>query len=152
MKRQTIIRPLLIAMTIPALTLAISSPASADGYITWQNKRTNKYLTATDDGVRGDSNRTDNATWVDIANSDGSYNEWSPGRGCLTGYYRSVYTEPCSSGQSDATNWWQRWWEISTSSGWKLQNRQTGYVLDDDGYGNIYANSTDWNNSNQRWR
>ncbi|MEV5283503.1 hypothetical protein ACFYMW_25230 [Streptomyces sp. NPDC006692] len=148
----------MIAAAIPALVVAASGSASADDWVSWKNAKSGKllifgisdHLGEVKGGVPGTGWDYE---WWDIQNSDGSWNETqgtNPGR-CLTGYYRQVYTEPCNAWR-DGTNSWQRWSEISTSTGWKLQNRQTGYVLDDEGSGGIYANETDWNNSNQRWK
>ncbi|MEU9986247.1 hypothetical protein AB0E10_05435 [Streptomyces sp. NPDC048045] len=149
-------KALLVATAVPALLVSTSAAASADGWVTWKNQKSGLYLTANNSGaVKGDwampgVNETA-YQWYDTSNSDGSYNE-SNGYGmCLVGYYRQVYTEGCNS-RRDQTNWWQRWYEISTSSGWKLKNRQTGWILDDEGHGGIYANSGDYNNSNQRWK
>ncbi len=144
MKRK-MAKALLVATAVPALLVSTSVAASADGWVTWKNQKSGYYLTANSGGtVKGNwampgVNETE-YQWYDTSNSDGSYNE-SNGYG----------TEGCNS-RRDQTNWWQRWYEISTSSGWKLKNRQTGWILDDEGHGGIYANSTDYNNSNQRWK
>ncbi len=153
----------MVAMAIPALVMATSGSASADDWVTWRNGKTSLYLTygwgdyqgQVKGGLGGTGWET---SWWDQANSDGSWNETtgtydSSGLGrCLTGYYQQVYTESCNA-NSDQTNWWERWKEISTSTGWELKNVETGDVLDDNGSGGIYANSNDVGNSdaNQRW-
>ncbi|MGW6876059.1 hypothetical protein ACWGHA_27435 [Streptomyces xanthophaeus] len=145
------------AAIIPVL-LATSGSASADGNVTWSNKRTGKYIGTMASGpnkgkvynnLSGGAN-----SWYDQRNSDGSYNQVSrylPGY-CLTAYGSEVYTEKCNA-TPDGTNWYQRWYEVSTATGWKLQNKQSGAILDDNGNGTIYANGTDYGNSNlnQRW-
>ncbi|WP_329467096.1 hypothetical protein [Streptomyces sp. NBC_01431] len=154
MKKMNIAKSLLVAAVIPTLLMAASGSASAGTGVTWKNGQTGYYLLADKAGSVWDSDLTnDQNVWSDISNSDGSWNEVNAYNAqCLTGYYRQVYTENCNYG-TDGTNWWERWYEISTSTGWKLQNRETGYILDDDGHGDVYANSNDVGNSdhNQRW-
>ncbi|MEW2490389.1 hypothetical protein [Streptomyces sp. NPDC048411] len=148
-------KSIVMAAAVPVLLAATAIPAQADGSVTWRNNKTDRWLSAARSGssiVTG-SVLWDgpNSNWYDIQNSDGSWNEQG-GLGCLTGYGRQVYTEPCDS-RRDMTNWWQRWYEISTPTGWKLQNKQTNYILDDAGNGAIYANENDVSTSkNQRWR
>ncbi|MFE9571789.1 hypothetical protein ACFYMW_25235 [Streptomyces sp. NPDC006692] len=154
---KNIAKALVIAAAVPALVMTASGAASADGWVSWTNNNSNLLLQADFNGtVKGaafpSSSSSWSADWFDTQNSDGSWNEANGASGgCLVGYYRQVYTEACHA-YRDGTNSWQRWSEISTNTGWKLQNRQTGYVLDDAGSGGIYANEKDWNNSNQRWR
>lgn len=157
MKRKNVARALVAAAAVPAFLMGTAGQSFADGNVTWHNgtgdwlgtiaSGNNRGAVVT--GLSGGGN-----SWHDQQNSDGSWNEVSnylPGY-CLTGYYRSVYTEPCNA-TKDGTNWWERWYEISTPTGWKLQNRETGYILDDDGNGNIYANVNDAGDGdrNQRW-
>ncbi|MGW3202715.1 hypothetical protein [Streptomyces sp. NPDC001135] len=155
MKRK-MAKALMVAAAVPALLVSTSGAASADGWVTWKNVKSGYYLTANSGGtVKGDwampgVNEND-YQWYDQSNGDSSYTEYNGWGMCLVGYYRQVYTENCSKGR-DQSNWWQRWYEVSTNSGWKLKNRQTGWILDDEGHGGIYANSTDYNNSNQRWK
>ncbi|MEV0412591.1 hypothetical protein AB0I68_17730 [Streptomyces sp. NPDC050448] len=153
--KQKMVRALVLAAAVPVL-VAVAAPAQADGWVTWRNKQTDRWLSSYDDGsVRGDEVQSvsDWDGWLEIQNGDGSYNLQAHHSGkCLVGYYRQVYTEDCNP-RRDQTNSWQRWDEISTSTGWKLRNRQTGYILDDEGHGGIYANVNDVNTSkNQRWR
>ncbi|WP_405882619.1 hypothetical protein OG762_31030 [Streptomyces sp. NBC_01136] len=153
MKKLNVVRSLLVGAAIPSLLMVTSGSASADGYgITWRNGKTGNYLTAYYNGKVGDdAHYQGESDWNDIENSDGTWNEVNVHLGqCLTGYYAQVYTENCNSG-TNGTNSWERWYEWPTSTGWELKNVETGYILDDDGYDNVYANSTDWANSNQRW-
>ncbi|WP_157597328.1 hypothetical protein [Streptacidiphilus rugosus] len=85
--------------------------------------------------------------WTDTAHSDGGYTEVNEGSGnCLdSNYSGQAYTHNCLSGDM-----YQRWYEISTNSGWCLWDLQTGKVLD--------ANPTVYTNTNygdgdsyQRW-
>ncbi|MFI1165786.1 hypothetical protein ACH4UM_19765 [Streptomyces sp. NPDC020801] len=154
--KQKLVKSLLAVAAVPALVAVASAPAQADGWVTWKNVKTGNYLLFDGNGnVKGGwaaPGTSWDYDWYDFQNSDGSYNEAPGGGNCLTGYYRQVYTESCNA-RRDQTNWWQRWYEISTSTGWKLKNRETGYILDDEGHGGIYANVNDVNSSqNQRWR
>ncbi|MFJ4093040.1 hypothetical protein ACIPYS_15775 [Kitasatospora sp. NPDC089913] len=91
--------------------------------------------------------------WYDEQTNDGSYVERGAIRTCLTNYNDLVYTEPCDGDASaNASNWYQRWYEISTPTGWKLQNRMTGRILDSNEYGQVYTLG-DFGDSdlNQRW-
>jgi hypothetical protein len=139
------------AAAIPALVLGASGVASADGNVTWVNAKWSGYRLGNSGGKVFLGNAT--FSWHDVQNSDGSWNEVSNLDGqCLTGYYTQIYTEPCNSGK-DGTNWWERWYEVSTNSGWKLKNRETGYILDAGDPGNVYGNATDYGDGdpNQRW-
>lgn len=156
-----IAKALLVAVAVPALVLTASGAASADDWVHWKNAKSGQYLLYGVSDYKGQVKGGQPGTgweyeWWDIQNSDGSWAQTTgvietTGMGrCLTGYWRDVYTEPCNANR-DQTNWWQRWYEIPVGSGWKLQNRQTGYILDDEGHGGIYANKDDFNNANQRW-
>ncbi|MFJ3906302.1 hypothetical protein [Streptomyces sp. NPDC090025] len=154
------VRAIMVAAAVPALVMSASGAASADAWVTWKNTKSKLWLTyeRSGGGVKGDRGGVQwEPDWWAVWNSDGSwnmstgtYNSDGSSR-CLTGYYRQVYVENCWNNR-DQTNWWQRWYEIPASDGWKLKNRQTGYVLDDEGSGGIYANATDYNNENQRWK
>ncbi|MFI9254638.1 hypothetical protein [Streptomyces sp. NPDC053069] len=155
-------KALIAAAAVPALLVATSGSASADDWVMWQNAKSHLFLTHGWGDYQGQVKGGMGGTgwepqWWDIQNSDGSWNETAgtnetpgPGR-CMTGYWRQVYTEPCNP-YRDQTNNWQRWREIPTNTGWKLQNVQTGWILDDEGHGGIYANDHDYGNANQRWK
>ncbi|WP_037624084.1 hypothetical protein [Streptomyces aureus] len=156
-KKPGLITALLTTMTVAATLMTATGSANANSgdLVTWKNHKTNYFLTFEKGGiVKGNYGTGSNNHWQEIKNSDGSWNLITDDgyRYCLTGYYRQVYTEPCD-GAPNGTNTWERWYEIPTQTGWALKNRQTGYILDDDGNGNIYANSNDVGNSdpNQRW-
>ncbi|MFJ4798835.1 hypothetical protein [Kitasatospora purpeofusca] len=155
------IKSLLVATTATGLILGATGIASAaSGTVTWGSNRYPGFLSDIGGGRVTTYADTSNIplahVWYDIQNSDGSWNEVNAQTGwCLTSFSnQAVYTEPCSSGK-DATNWWQRWYEIQTPTGWKLQSRMTGFILDSGGPypNNVYANPTDWGDSNsaQRW-
>ncbi|WP_153068650.1 hypothetical protein [Streptomyces orinoci] len=149
-----------VAAAVAPLLLAVTAgSAHADGTVTWSMNYYPGYLS----DVRGGHDITTYAdtskipmahVWYDIQNSDGSWNEVNANTGwCLTSYDTQVYTEPCNSAK-DGTNWYQRWYEIKTDAGWKLQSRMSGYTLDggaDPTTNNVYANPKDYGNSFQRW-
>ncbi|MFJ4672774.1 hypothetical protein [Kitasatospora purpeofusca] len=66
----------------------------------------------------------------------------------MTAYWNnSVYIEGCNSA---SPNSYEKWWEISTSTGWKLQNVATNLILDSNSAGSVYAIGNNDGN-NQRW-
>ncbi|MFJ9953613.1 hypothetical protein [Kitasatospora sp. NPDC091207] len=161
MTKARIFNILAAAATVPVLAIGFAGPASADGNVTWKNGVGNPSHTSGGSGLYLISNSAGGGVattnyrfgWHDIQNSDGTWNEVDSYGRCLTGYGNQAYTEDCNSGR-DGTNTWQRWREINTGSGFKLQNVQTGGFLDNSGnggWGGVYVNGTDWNNDNQRW-
>ncbi len=153
--KQKIVKTLLVAATLPALLIGTSTSAFADGQVWWVNNKTGKDLMYDSYGnVWGGRYDPEvrNHDWYETLNSDGTWNIGNGFGHCLTAYERSVYTERCNAA-ANQTNAWQRWKEIKTPTGWKLKNLQSGWILDDDGYGHIYANSNDVGDSdlNQRW-
>ncbi|WP_159400503.1 hypothetical protein [Streptomyces sp. XY431] len=150
MGKNRIARFSIVAAMASALVLSASGVASAEGNVYWKNVRWNGLRLGNSGGNVFLINAT--ASWNETKNSDGSFNLASKLDGqCLTSFSNQhVYTEPCNPGM-DQTNGWQRWWEIKTDTGWKLQSWQTGFILDAAEPGNVYANPIDWGNSNQRW-
>ncbi|MFE9802041.1 RICIN domain-containing protein [Streptomyces goshikiensis] len=141
-----------------AMTLGLPGQAFADGKVTWKNSRSGLCLTFTAlplpvadvQGKPCGGNWGTAQAWYDQRQSDGSYRQVHYASGaayCLDGNYGQAYVMECNGGD------WQRWWEISTPTGWALMNVHTGYVLEDNGSGSIRTNvNYGDSNSNQRWR
>lgn len=140
-----------------AITLATvfgtAGSAFADGNVTWKNDKTGKMLSVDPHWSTGqlqlsirDGWTTGNEGWRDTQQSDGGYTEKNLVHGgCLDGNWGQAYWNSCNG--SD----WQHWYEVSTSTGWKLQSVHTGYVLDADA-NTVYTNP-DYGDGDryQRW-
>ncbi|MET9677646.1 hypothetical protein ABZY68_31820 [Streptomyces sp. NPDC006482] len=155
MKKNRMVQAMVAAVAIPALALMTASPAAADGRVQWKHAQSGYCLNAVQ-GVSAvhtfwNCNAANGVWWTEIQNSDGSWNMVDQWGRCLTAYWQDqVYVENCSSGR-DQTNWYQRWWEDSTSSGWKLTNRMTGRVLDSNGKGGDVYTLGNNDSIYQRW-
>jgi hypothetical protein len=155
--KKSVSKMLLTVAAVPAMIVAAAGSASAasSGNVTWKGGWSGQWLCSQVDygPVTTCWNQSaQGVPWTDRQNSDGSWNEVDQWGRCLTGYWTSVYVESCNSA-SNGTNNWERWNEISTATGWKLKNVQTGYILDEDNNYHVYANATDYGNSDahQRW-
>ncbi|WP_405901436.1 RICIN domain-containing protein [Streptomyces sp. NBC_00727] len=128
-------RMLGVAGSALLLVVGASATAHADGDIVWNHKHGGGCLAAMWDRHFGWSNvglylcAFGSAKWHDVSVGGGVW----VGRMaevpdvCLAAYTdHDAYVETCSSGQND----YQRWREIYTNSGWKLQNVATGECLD----------------------
>ncbi|MEU9202262.1 hypothetical protein [Streptomyces sp. NPDC048332] len=154
MKR--VVKAVLAALAIPATVLALANPASAvdGGKVQWKHAKSGYCLSSIENygpvSVFWNCKSANGVWWTEIQNSDGSWNMVDQWGWCLTNYNDTVYVEPCSSGR-DQTNWYQRWYETNTATGWKLTNRQTGRVLDSNG-SKVYT-GPDYGDSDtyQRW-
>jgi hypothetical protein len=91
-----------------------------------------------------------NMEWIDTKFSDGAWtevNEWS-GHCLDSNFSGSVYPHSCISGDL-----YQRWYEISTPTGWALEDEETGLFLDYSDSVGIYTNTNYGDSdSHQRWR
>ncbi|MET9692963.1 hypothetical protein ABZY81_31640 [Streptomyces sp. NPDC006514] len=137
-----------------------SASASTTGSVTWTNVATGRCLSY-DNLVSGPDSSvytTDclprggqfSVSWKDAQASDGSWTQKTMDNRCLTSFGNSVYLENCA-GNADDTNWYERWYELSTTTGWKLKNRMTGMILDSNAAGDVYAISSNGTNY-QRWK
>ncbi|MFJ4672773.1 RICIN domain-containing protein [Kitasatospora purpeofusca] len=160
MSKRNTMRTLAALSAIPFLIIssgAASASASqtASNVVSWKNAATRNCLLHNTwinrDQVSAGSCFTSNSehNWLESQESDGS---WSmvgyamDGYWTLTSYWNnSVYLE-----SPTANNSYQRWWEISTTTGWKLQSVATNYILDSNNSGSVYAIGDNGGN-NQRW-
>lgn len=134
-----------------ALMISVAGPAAAEigGQVSWRNAQTGRYLSYV--GDRKVVTKTAYDHWFENKKSDGSWElPWAGSaifedRPCLDSDANgNVYGIPCNGGD------YQRWYEVKTSTGWKLQNKATGRILDSDANGNVYTlpdNGSNW----QRW-
>ncbi|MEY9836329.1 hypothetical protein [Streptacidiphilus sp. EB103A] len=173
-----------VAAVIGAVAAGTAGPAFA-GNVTWKNAGTGYYLVS-ENGTPGKPGNAytvlDNspgndcsvytvcAKWTDIKQGDGTWVEESQntnGGGCLDSNsawtsYGSVYVHGCfldSNGVDNDT--YQKWHELATTTGWALEDEQTGLFLDGGtgpgGNGrfsstNLFANSNYGNGDAwQRW-
>ncbi|MET7300193.1 hypothetical protein [Embleya sp. NPDC005575] len=156
MKKKRIAKFALATAAIPAMIMGASSPVYADSssFVTWRNGWSGEYLCDNEgstDVYTCANSSADGTRWLDGDNGNGTWKEIDRWGRCLTAYWNNrAYVEPCS---FNGANTYQQWREISTGSGWKLQNVATGYILDQGSNYSVYANSTDYgdSNSHQRW-
>ncbi|MGW0884806.1 hypothetical protein [Streptomyces sp. NPDC002671] len=159
-----------VAAAVPALALATTGSAYADGYkITWNSRGTghcllwngsadhgyqlsnNYWCVNTNDGSQGD-------TWDDVQGGleDQTGEFWAEKvhgtNVCLTAYWApkdsntgAAYLENCSG----PVNYYEQWKEVWVGNGFHLVNRETGACLDGNGSGNMYTTPCDPYNKNQ---
>jgi Ricin-type beta-trefoil lectin domain len=170
-----LIRLAATAGLIGSAVVGMSGTAFANGQVTWKNAHSNACLRSDATSLDAQDVFTGPCiAWNGLANTDdywydvldpsvGDYVEQSEtitpgGIACLDsnnqwGSYGSVYVIQCNSGN------YQNWWENSTSTGWQLQDAQTGLVLDgasgpnnDGQFSNyVFTSTADNNDSWQRW-
>ncbi|MGW7332745.1 RICIN domain-containing protein [Streptomyces sp. NPDC054840] len=145
-----VVRPVSVALMIPALALGAATNAFADGNVSWRNVATGKYL-LTGQGTFGMVlTGSDSAPrWREVKQGDGSWQlkaHKGSGDVCLdSNAAGNVYLRSCQGG-----NDYQKWWETKTSSGWKITNKATGRVLDSNRTGQVYTLPDNGGNY-QRW-
>ncbi|MFD7019281.1 ricin-type beta-trefoil lectin domain protein [Streptomyces sp. NPDC059161] len=156
MIRQRIGRLVGAALVAPLLVVGASAAAHADGDVVWNHKNGGGCLSGMWDHHSG---------WNDVGLYPCSFgaSQWHdvnvggnvfiermaqvPGS-CLAGYTdHDAYVEACSSGQND----YQRWREINTGDGWKLQNVATGECLDANDASKVYTHECNDGNVYQLW-
>ncbi|MGW2492079.1 RICIN domain-containing protein [Streptomyces sp. NPDC001606] len=135
---------LVVAVTAVAASTILSSPAAhaSAPKVTWHDDATGKYLVYqpnTESAVETVDHTWYNGPydWSDFQQSDGSYIETPYGVSnvCLTAYWdNSVYMENCK-----PNNDYERWYEEWQGNGWRLRNKATGYYLDSNASGSVYA-------------
>ncbi|MEV5874195.1 ricin-type beta-trefoil lectin domain protein [Streptomyces sp. NPDC052101] len=148
-------RALGAVLLAPALMVAAATAAHADGNVVWNHKDGGGCLTADYDHHYGWYDVSlkycsfGAAKWHDINVGGNVFIEQMaevPGT-CLAGYTdHDAYVEACSSGAND----YQRWREIDTGNGWKLQNVATGECLDSDN-DKVYTHECNDGNKYQLW-
>ncbi|MER6570502.1 hypothetical protein ABT288_31055 [Streptomyces sp. NPDC001093] len=135
------------------IMVVVGSGSAFAGSVTWLNAAYNyggtSYLRENVYGSNsidiGDSSKY--TGWIDTKYSDGAWTEKNDLFGdCLdSNYSGQVYAHSCLSGDI-----YQRWYEISTNSGWCLMDEQTGLVLD--AKPAVYTNTNYGDRDlNQRW-
>ncbi|MFJ3231581.1 RICIN domain-containing protein [Streptomyces sp. NPDC086787] len=159
-----------VAAAVPALALATTGSAHADGHgITWVQRATDHCL-MWHQSSSGYSLSGDNFCWNDgsvqgikwddvtsgLENQTGEY--WAEkvtNTGvCLTAYWAPsgsnkgpAYLEPCSG----PVNYYEQWKEVSVGNGFQLVNRMTGWCLDANGSGEVYTMPCQSGNKYQIW-
>jgi hypothetical protein len=128
-----------VAMAIVGIATTMTAGQAFAGDVTWLNAATDLYLTGNGliDAGSSDSLITANAyvglsgqTWTDTRQSNGTWTEANDAiAGCLDsnaewGTYGAAYLHTCNGGG------YQDWYELDTSTGWALEDYQTGLFLD----------------------
>lgn len=163
---------------VGTMAIATAGPAAADGAVTWKNAATGNCLRSDPVSAGGPHNlytagctnvigqAYPSTAWYDVWTSDGTWLEQSANIqaspiACLdsnsqfdNGHYGAAYALDCNGGRN------QHWYELSTTTGWALEDQATGLFLDG-GNGpnanhqfpnNVFANSNYGNgDSYQRW-
>ncbi|WP_058041759.1 RICIN domain-containing protein [Streptomyces roseifaciens] len=134
------------AVIAPALLLAGSGDAFADGSVTWKNKGTNKCLSHIAGIAAVGDCGSGYANWWETKKSDGSFVLRAGGYNgdCLEHYKGELRTVSC-----DGSNY-QKWYETKLSNGWRLTNKATGKTLGTNSSNGIYA-GIDAGGKLQRW-
>lgn len=159
MSKKHVGRVVMAAVSAPALVLAFSASAHADGKVTWRNAATkgclrtytprqNMHTVDTTAGavVHCWSDGSQTTDWYDsqsnLQDPNGAWTEREGGNDeCLTSYWAdgsgrgAVYIEPCAS----PANYYEQWYEKWTGNGFNLVNRETGLCLDSNAQGDVYA-------------
>ncbi|MFF4161391.1 ricin-type beta-trefoil lectin domain protein [Streptomyces sp. NPDC001678] len=152
MKKRGALRFIVAVVAASAIGITTASPASANGWIQWKNKKTglclgangpNSYAVMKDCGEVGG--------WYE-ENIDGTWRFKSTGAReggqCLDSSTRgSVYWGACEG----YGNMYQRWQELSYGPGWVLKNAQTKLCLMSDPSNRIYTGNCDGDNEYQYW-
>jgi len=130
-----------VSTLLAAAMFGVAGPASADGIVTWTNKGTGYDLAYDSNNAYvgsgpGQANILQ-GQWYDRQQSDGTWleaNQYENANWCLdsnnqwaNGQQGNVYLTPCG---TTTTNNYQKWYEIPTSNGWALRDKQTGLYLD----------------------
>ncbi|MFI0967634.1 RICIN domain-containing protein [Streptomyces sp. NPDC021080] len=164
------IKAAMVAAAVPALALAPTGSAYADGNgITWTQRATDHCLMwhnsgtgywVSNDAICWNDGLKQGVLWDDVQggleNQTGEY--WAEkvhGTGtCLTAYWApsgsnkgSVYLETCSG----PVNYYEQWKEVSVGNGFQLVNRETGWCLDGNGNGDMYTMPCQSGNKYQIW-
>ncbi|MEV5942157.1 ricin-type beta-trefoil lectin domain protein [Streptomyces sp. NPDC051994] len=143
------------ALVAPLLVVGASAAAHADGDVVWNHKNGGGCLSGMWDHHSGWNNvglypcSFGAAKWHDISVGGDAWIEQMaevPGS-CLAGYTdHDAYVEACSNDRND----YQRWRELNTGDGWKLQNVATGECLDSDN-SKVYMHECNDGNVFQVW-
>ncbi|MEV4503461.1 RICIN domain-containing protein [Streptomyces klenkii] len=145
MKKQLIGKLAAVALVAPALALASTGQAFADGTVTWKNKGTNKCLSHISGvAIPGDCG-SGYTSWYEKKQSDGTFVLKTSYQGdCLQHYKGNLRTVAC-----DGSNY-QKWYETKFSNGWRLTNKATGGTLGTNSSNGLYA-GIDAGGKLQRW-
>lgn len=151
---QRIGRVLGVALAVPLLVLATSTAAHADGDIQWRHANGGGCLGGVWDHHYGWHDVDLHPCWFgatkwqDVSVGDNVWIERMaevPGS-CLAAYTdHDAYVEACT-----GNNNYQRWREIRTGDGWKLQNVATGECLDSNN-SDVYMHECNDGNVFQLW-
>ncbi|WP_369392480.1 ricin-type beta-trefoil lectin domain protein [Streptomyces sp. CG1] len=149
MEKSKLVR-IFVAAAVPAIGLAVASPATAEGYVHWKNKVSGTCLAYESEGYAGlescDSNRT---LWYDSRLADSNWVELAVNVGsrCLDSNARgTVYFGGCVPGNMN-----QRWSEEKWEGGWVLKNVATGRCLSETADGDVQTFYCSSSNDSQFW-
>ncbi|MFF4507595.1 hypothetical protein [Streptomyces sp. NPDC001401] len=140
-----------------AAALSVVLGVSNASAVTWNNSyygrnNSDAYLSESygAGGIQLGASGLPNMEWKDTKYSDGAWTEINKWSGhCLdSNSSGSVYPHSCIRGDL-----YQRWYEISTPTGWALEDEATGRFLDVDDSHGVYTNTNHGDgDSHQRWR
>ncbi|MFI1769803.1 RICIN domain-containing protein [Streptomyces sp. NPDC020800] len=149
-------KSLKMLFAIQAAAIAVALCCSDASAVTWDNAwfsgdKTDAYLSESygAGGIQLGVSGFPNMEWNDTKYSDGAWTEVNKWSGhCLDSNSNGkVYPHGCIGGDR-----YQRWYEISTPTGWALEDEATGLFLDCDNSHGVYTNRNYGDrDSHQRW-
>ncbi|MFE0101833.1 ricin-type beta-trefoil lectin domain protein [Streptomyces sp. NPDC059009] len=133
------------AVVAPALLLAASGTAAANGNVQWKNKGNGLCLMYAPGMVLTGSGCGKSAgNWYETKQSDGTFTLKIHGYCLDSNKAGKVYAIQCNGGNN------QKWHETKTAGGWRLVNKATGLTLGSNGQHTVYT-GIDAGGKYQRW-
>ncbi|MGH4032102.1 RICIN domain-containing protein [Actinomycetota bacterium Odt1-20B] len=133
------------AVVAPALLLAGSGTASANGNVSWKNKGNGLCLMYGNGMVlTGSACGKAGGSWYETKQSDGTFTLKTLGYCLDSNKAGKVYAIKCNGGNN------QKWSEIKTAGGWRLVNKATNLTLGSNGQHMVYT-GIDAGGKYQRW-